>query len=247
MGGEAILVAVALLLTLGLLDVGPEPVRAEMPVAPPDVAPTTLTAESVERPPVRRPTVMVIGDSLVVQSAQAQRDALAARGYDVIVAGQSGRALDHPWIQGQVSRAADDPTVDIVVLATAANDNFGNAARASERGDDPVLRAYGSLLDRTLSRLGDRCIVLVDARDRTDRWFAPDYAPKTNTVLAAAAASRPDTRLVTWSDSSRPHGLDWFEEDLLHFRPGTDTRPSSGSIAYADAIADQVDRCPADR
>jgi hypothetical protein len=72
---------------------------------------------------------------------------------------------------------------------------------------------------------------------------APGFAPATNAVLAAAAAGRPGTRLVAWSELSRDHGRDWFDDDLVHVRPGADGRASLAAVAYADAIADQVDRC----
>ncbi len=130
-----------------------------------------------------------------------------------------------------------------MVVATAANDNLGNSALAIELGDAVALDAYQQQLRSTLGRLGDRCVVLVDARDVANGWFAPGYAPKTNAALREVAASRPRTEVVAWSDISRSHGREWFAWDLEHFSGrGRLARPT-GAVAYAKAIADRVDRC----
>jgi hypothetical protein len=225
--GEALLAAALLLVLVGPFEV------------PPHAAHLDLVASTV----ARATRVAVIGDSLVSESRNEQRDELTGRRYEVVVAGSRGKAMSNQWIQEQVTGAAADPTIDVVVLATAANDNFGNSARAAEVGDARALAEYRRLLRSTLARLGDRCVVLVDARDVTVDWFAPAYAGKSNAVLREVTASRPHTEVVAWSDISRPHGRHWFALDMEHFGGrGRQIHPT-GAVAYADAIADGVDRC----
>ena len=221
------LAAAALLLLVGPFEVGPRPTALVRTAAP------------------RKIRVAVIGDSLISESAAEQRDALEARGYEVEVHASRGRALSTPWIQRQVLAVAADPDVDVVVVATAANDNFANSALAAEIGDRDALEAYRQQLRATRSRLGDRCVVLVDARDAATGWFAPGFASKTNAALREVASSRPHTEVVAWSDLSRPHGREWFAWDLEHFSGRARQARSTGAVAYAEATADGVDRCAA--
>ncbi|MGZ4692283.1 MAG: SGNH/GDSL hydrolase family protein [Acidimicrobiales bacterium] len=237
MGGEAFLAIAALLLAIGLFELRPStPIRSETP-----------TSTSSPPPPSSVPTgpveVKVIGDSLVSQSFQEQHDVLRARGYDVTVAASPGKPMSDPWIQEEVAEAAADPQLDIVVLATAANDNLANAGLAMEVGDRQALARYRALLRSTLARLGDRCVVLVDARDIEADYFAASYATRSNATLDQVAAARPGTEVVAWSDISRPHTTDWFVADGEHFHDRNLEPHPAGAAAYARAIADGVDRC----
>ena len=238
--GEAMMAAAALLLLVGPFEIGPRP-DAGQPLETRGLDP----AWSRVPPGAPSARVAVIGDSLISESRNEQRSVLEARGYPAVVAGSRAKAMGTPWVQAQVDAVAADPRIEIVVLATAANDNFENAARAFEAGDRRALAEYRAVLTETLSRLGDRCVVLVDARDVATGWFAPGYAPKSNAVLREVAAGRAHTEVVGWSDISRPHRGDWFAEDMEHFGGRGRQAHPTGAAAYAEAIADGVDRCAA--
>jgi len=241
-GGEAVLAIGMVLVMVGLLELGPgsggssgsSGSAASGPGA--DGSGPTGSRAAATR-------VMVIGDSLIAGSSAENVDELTARGYDPTVAANPGRPLSDPWTQSKVTEAAKDPTIAIVVLATAANDNIRNFDGAKLGGDAQALAVYRQLLRSTMAQLQGRCIVLVDARDVRALYYRSDYAPKTNDSLRQVAATRPGTEVVAWSTTSRPHTDDWFISDMEHFPVPELHQPRPGAEAYARAIADGVDRC----
>ena len=231
-----------------------------VPLAPPSSTVATVPTTSVARssvpeapastePPLEVPVrVAVIGDSLIYQSVDQQAAALRAAGREPTVFGDPGRRLSDPTIRAALAGAAGDPAVRAVVVATTSNDNVANARRADEVGAGAAMAAYRAMLEEALAAFGDRCVVLVDVRDRAGELYRSAFAPTTNEHLRLVAASRPNTVVVAWSDRSRDHAEDWFVADQLHFsdalvgHPATDVR-EAGRAAYADAIAEGVSRC----
>lgn len=193
-------------------------------------------------PEGRRPRVAVIGDSLIEQSAAEQTTALRDAGWDPTVFGDAGKALTASSIQAAIVVAASDRDLRVVVLATTSNDNARAAERAEIVGDDEALGGYGATLRRALVLLGDRCVVLVDARDAANEFYRGSFAARTNGELRRIADERPGTVVVAWSERSRPHP-EWFVADQLHFVDVT-SRHLGGLDAYAQAVRDGVSRCP---
>jgi hypothetical protein len=177
---------------------------------------------------------------------------MRSRGWNPQVFGDPGQPMSAPAIQGELAHVAADPSIHVVVIATASNDNLQVAQRAAVVGLTRSLREYRALVSQTMAAMGNRCVVLVDVRDRSNAIYHPHFAPSTNAAMREVASARPDTVVVDWSDISRPHTTDWFAADELHFatisgpQPGSNPHPA-GALAYAASIADGVARCLGDR
>lgn len=220
-----------------------------LPAPLPSGASTPSRSTAPLDPPSATPgRVAVIGDSLIFQSADQQVDALRAAGWNPTVFGDPGKRIGDPTIRAAMVEASGQDDVRVVVLATASNDNVANAQAADVLGTQVATADYRALIERQITILGDRCIVLVEVRDESSDVYRPSFAPTTNDVLREVASTRPNTVVVPWSDLSRAHRDDWFIVDMLHFsdalvgRPATETR-EEGRLAYADAVADGVSRC----
>jgi hypothetical protein len=173
--------------------------------------------------------------------------AMNRHGFDADVLGDPGKSLEAPSITARVAAVAADPTVRVVVIATASNDNIVIARRSMVVSEARALDEYGTLADHTIAELGDRCIVLVGVRDKSSPIYQPDFARATNARLATLMAAHRNVRFVDWATISRSHSSDWFAPDLLHFAdfPTGSNRHEGGAMAYAAAIADGAATCPA--
>jgi hypothetical protein len=207
------------------------------PAAPdrPAAAPTATATEAPQ--PLQ---VTVVGDSLIATTTPDQLAELQGRHYDATVTGNPGKPLTDPWIQARLGEAGG---ADIVVVATASNDNVQLARRADEVGTERAGAEYVSTLADTLHRVAAPCTVVVDVREQTSPVYRPEAAPTTNAGLRSVVAqsSRP-TVVVPWSTVSAGHDRDWFVDDDLHF-VAEGQRRDAGVRAYARAIADGVDQC----
>jgi hypothetical protein len=199
------------------------------------------SAPVVEPVPVAR--VAVVGDSLIATTTSDQHAELSRRGYDVTVEGNPGRPLTDPWIQARLHEAGD---ADIVVIATASNDNLRLAQRADDVGSASAIDDYAQTLTSTIDQVGAPCTVVVDVRERTSPLYRPETATTTNATLrSVTAANSHPTVVVAWSTESAAHDHgDWFVGDELHFIDDGQ-RQDAGIRAYTQAIADGVDRCNA--
>lgn len=207
-------------------------------------APASVVVPAAPAPPAAAPKpvrVAVVGDSLIFTTTPDQQAELARRGYDATVNGNPGKPLTDPWIQARLGETAG---ADIVVMATASNDNVALAKRADEVGAGPASSEYAQTLGRAIDRVAAPCTVVVDVRDETSPMYRPEMAATTNATLRSVAAGR-TTVVVPWSTISAGHDHgDWFVADELHFING-DERHDAGVQAYATAIADGVDQCKA--
>ncbi|MCU0267025.1 MAG: SGNH/GDSL hydrolase family protein [Acidimicrobiales bacterium] len=191
----------------------------------------TLRTTGLPAPvPAPRLRVQVIGDSLVYGTYNELLDRLSD--HDTTVRALPGRPLRDPWIREQIAAAVGS---DIVVIATASNDNLAYGPA----GDWP---GYQALLGQVTAQLDGSCTVWVDVRDRVDERYSPATAATTNQVLRATVEPA-GAVVVAWSDISRPHdSSDWFATDELHFEDDTG-RHQAGAAAYAAAITDGVHTC----
>jgi hypothetical protein len=213
--------------------------RSRTPLSPSSVATASPSPE-------RRPGVAVIGDSLVFQTLTEQAAALGGRGFEPAVYGRPGVPLSDSWVQGYVAAVATDRTVNVVVLATASNDNLEASTRGSAVGPATAIAEYRARLEAAIDQLAGRCVVVVNVRSTSAALYAPETAPETNASIAAVAAAHPGQVIdVDWDSISRGHHDDWFVGDGLHFddiTSGAD-RHQAGADAYAEAIAAGVSRC----
>ncbi len=206
-----------------------------------DPAPLITAGVTVAAPTAGGRHVAVVGDSLVFTTQPEQQAGLAARGYRASVQGNPGKPLTDPWVQDRLDETAG---ADIVVVATASNDNVQLAQRTVEVGPAPAADEYASHLDATLRRVDAPCAVVVDVRTESSALYHPETTATTNARLRQVAAGH-SAVVVPWSQVSAGHDQrDWFVGDELHFIAGGQ-RQDAGVQAYARAIADGVDRCAA--
>lgn len=214
------------------------------PACLPRLAESAATASDNPDPvdePARPLSVAVVGDSLIASTSAEQQQELGRRGYHAAVHGEPGRPLTDPWVQDRLHAVSGS---DIVVVATASNDNVQLARRADAVGLEQAGRELAGSVHDAIQRLRAGCTVWVDVRERTSSWYRPETAGTTNAVLRAVATSDSAT-VVTWSSISAAHDRhDWFGSDELHFVDDQTIR-RAGMEAYAAAIADGVDRCAA--
>jgi hypothetical protein len=184
--------------------------------------------------------VVVVGDSLIATTATEQAAELTRRGYVATVHGNPGRPLTHPWTQARLDEARG---ADIVVIATASNDNLQLAQRADAAGMHQAAHTYAQDLTRSLHRVGAPCTVLVDAREAVAPIYRPETAATTNRILREVSLATRRTVVVAWSSTSAGHDHnDWFVDDELHFTDDTEQR-AAGVQAYVHSVADGVDAC----
>jgi hypothetical protein len=185
--------------------------------------------------------VAVVGDSLIFTTAPEQQGELSRRGYDASVQGNPGKPLADPWIQARLGETSGR---DIVVMATASNDNVQLAKRSAEVGPVQAADEYATTLAGAMARVDVPCTVVVDVRTESSALYHPETAPTTNDRLRQVAAAR-TTVVVPWSQLSAGHDQhDWFVGDELHFINGSQ-RQDAGVRAYTQAIANGVDQCAA--
>lgn len=182
--------------------------------------------------------VAVVGDSLVFQSAHEQAATLDARGWTGTVSGNPGQAVDAPAVVEDLEDAAASDA-EVVVIATATNDNVAVASRAAEIGFGAALDEYRGRLAATLDRFGDRCVVVVNASEDIGAIYSPWAVPAVDAALADVTADAGGV-VVDWNRAAAAHP-EWFGPDHLHFEGSAD--PAAGASAYASAIASGVEAC----
>jgi hypothetical protein len=190
-------------------------------------------------PPIRR--VDVVGDSLVHQASGPLRAGLHDAGFESSVVGLPSQSLSSGGIKASLDEAAAGRD-EVLVVATTTNDVRDNAVIDGARANAP---AYREEITALLDRFGDRCVVIVNARDRTNPIFLPERADILNSELVRLERENDNLVVVDWAARSRDMPTDWFSSDQLHFGgKAEDEAPNSpSSQAYAAAIVDGVRRC----
>jgi hypothetical protein len=186
--------------------------------------------------------VAIVGDSLVLQVRQPLHQAFSGAGWTVTVDGLPGQGLYSDQVQARLDAAAGT-AAGVLVVATAIND---------ARGPDPTpvtgaWESYRSELEALLRRFADRCVVVVNARDRVHPLYQPEAAVVINRELAGLADRYANLVIVDWAALSRDLPREWFAPDQLHFYgwPEVPEAPeSAGAGAYVAAIVSGVTRCP---
>lgn len=203
-----------------------------------------LGRQTAEPPaaPAPRPHVDVVGDSLVHQASAPLRAGLDEAGFAVSVVGLPGQGLSGPGVRARLDELVG-VHADVLVVATTTNDVRDFAADA----DEPAASAYRVEIEALVERFSDRCVVLVNARDRTSPVYRPERVAVLNAELAALARDHPGLVVVDWAALSRDLPEDWFSPDQLHFgRAAEEETPGSPSArVYAGAIVGGVRRCHA--
>jgi len=102
-----------------------------------------------------------------------------------------------------------------------------------------ALDEYRTRLADTVDRFGDRCVVVVSAREDLSPFYSPWMVPLVDAALAEVTAAAGGV-VVDWNAASEAHP-EWFGPDQLHFEGSAD--PAVGAAAYAEAIAAGVTSC----
>jgi hypothetical protein len=178
-------------------------------------------------------SVAIMGDSLVYQSegdssvvpTRMLTDELVAAGYRTHVSGWVGEtiAAGHVDLWPQV---ADEPGLDIVVIALGTND----VNRAVPLEDSRA--ALQSWLTETAD-VG--CVALIGLNEHAYAWQLDVHGPPFNAMLAEQAALAPNAIFVPWEPDLDIHGHDGD----VHF-------PTPESQAqYRATLHGAVDQCAA--
>jgi hypothetical protein len=214
-------------------------------VGPPTPGPAAAPAPSLRSVTGRR--VDVVGDSLVHQASPLLRAGLGDAGYDATVVGLPGQSLVGEGIRARLDEVAGTGAGgDIVVVATTTNDVRSTPTDEPRQVTAALAPAsYREQVTAVLTRFADRCVVMVNARDRTNPMYLPERASVLNAELARLQVWYPNLVVVDWAVLSRFLPDAWFSPDLLHFgRRAEDETPDSPSAkVYADAIVAGVRRC----
>jgi hypothetical protein len=232
-------------------DDGPAPPRAWAAIA---VAAAVAIAVSVlalavivitdERPappaPARR-HIDVVGDSLVHQASAVLRSKLDEAGYDATVVGLPAQSLGSGPIRARLDEVARTAG-DVLVVATTTNDAQTMVVVDGQPSSAP---AYREEITDLLYRFADRCVVVVNARDRINPVYLPERAAVLNAELAQMERLHDNLVLVDWAMLSRELPIEWFSPDLLHFggRVEDEVPDSPSARVYAGAIVGGVRRC----
>jgi hypothetical protein len=189
--------------------------------------------------------VDVVGDSLVRQAGTGLRHRLDAAGYRSTVAAMPARDLASSFVQQQLD-GLDRHEGDVLVLATEANDATRHADRAEHAGPVDADRTFEESVRRAVERFGDRCVVIVNAREDIARIYHPDDARMVNESLRRLAPQYGNLVVVDWAEESRHVPAGEFAPDQLHFGPdpAAPTEGSGSAERYADAILAGIARCP---
>jgi hypothetical protein len=183
----------------------------------------------------------VVGDSLIMQARRPLLERLDRAGYVSSVTGIPAQGLTAERIRARLDAAARTPA-DVLVVATATNDARYSTLAEGARPGSPT---YRDAIAALLFRFADRCVVMVNARDRTNPLYLPERAMVINGELADLERSHSNLVVVDWAGISRELPATWFSPDLLHFAADAEAEaPDSPSAhAYADALTDGIRRC----
>jgi hypothetical protein len=190
--------------------------------------------------------VDVVGDSLARQASDALQAAFLRAGYDSRIETTPGEGLGGATITAHLDDMIRPPG-DVLVLATSANDavRLFDGAKATGPPAPGVLR-YRELLDGVARQVPSRCVVVVNARDRTNAFYHPERAAALNAELQGLSPGYKNIVVVDWAQISAQLPVSWFVADQMHFGddPSRPVAGAPGADAFAEALLAGVRRCP---
>jgi lysophospholipase L1-like esterase len=167
---------------------------------------------------VDSPRVLVVGDSILNQSADPVRAELEADGWAPVVIAFGGSAIEQ-WTE-RLPQLLAEHSPSIVVVELGTNDCT-----------DGVCPQLDAQIAQALDALADAEQIL---------WLnvqtGPTYpagAERINAALEQAAAARANLRIVDFSDTFADHAA-WLDDGGPHLTP-------AGQRAFARLITDAVD------
>jgi lysophospholipase L1-like esterase len=168
---------------------------------------------------VDSPRVLVVGDSILNQSADVTRQALTDAGWDPFVVAYGGTAIEQ-WTAHLPQLLADhDPSIVVVELGT--NDCT-----------DGVCPDLDGKIELALEALqGAEEILWLNVQ--TGPTY-PAGSERINRALDDAASSHANVRIVDFSDEFAGHPA-WLDAGGPHLTP-------AGQLAFARLITDAVDK-----
>lgn len=182
--------------------------------------------------------VDVVGDSLIRQAGPYIERRLVLAGFPNSIASEPRADLRSAFVQGRLAQAAAAPG-DIVVIATANNDAIVEAQMAATIGQSDAQWAYRNFLGDTVHRFGDRCVVVVNAKEDMTPFYNPAQAAILNSNLRDERTRRANLVIADWAAWSRVVPADQFMADRFHFGP--DPTSSFGTLGSADAFAGTIE------
>jgi lysophospholipase L1-like esterase len=170
-------------------------------------------------PSVDSSRVLVVGDSILNQSVDPVRAALEQHGWAPITVAYGGTAIEQ-WVPALPNLVAEhDPSIVVIELGT--NDCTSDVCPTLETQINQVLDAVKPAQQ----------VLWLNVQTTPDY---PSGAKQVNVALAQAAGSRPNVRIVDFSDDFAGHP-EWLDQGGPHLTP-------DGQQAFARLIADAVDK-----
>jgi acyl-CoA thioesterase-1 len=168
---------------------------------------------------VETPRVLVLGDSILNQSADPVRSSLEDHGWAPVVIAFGGSAIEQ-WT-ARLPQLLDEHQPSIVVVELGTNDCT-----------DGVCPELDAQIEAALDALADTEQIL---------WLnvqtGPTYpagAERVNVALDTAATRHPNLEIVDFSDEFAGHP-DWLDAGGPHLTP-------AGQLAFARLVTEAVDR-----
>lgn len=167
---------------------------------------------------VESPRVVVVGDSILNQSADEVRTSLQQHEWAPVVAAFGGSAIEQWTARLPALIAEHDPSIVVVELGT--NDCTAGPDCPIEQRIEAALEALS----------GAEQILWLNVQ--TGPAY-PAGAERINAALDAASASHPNLQIVDFSDEFAGHPA-WLDAGGPHLTP-------AGQLAFAKLITDAVD------
>ena len=202
------------------------------------VACTPLTPAPPKRSATEPLHVDVVGDSLVRQAGPYIERRLNLAGFPNRIASEPRVDLRSAFVQGFLNQAAAAPG-DVLVISTANNDAIVQRRMAATTDQSTAQWAYRNDLGAIVHRFGDRCVVVVNAKEDISPFYDPAQAATLNSNLRDERTRRANMVIADWAAWSRFVPADQFMADQFHFGP--DPTSSLGTLGSADAFAGTIE------
>jgi hypothetical protein len=202
------------------------------------VACTPLTPAPPKRSATEPLHVDVVGDSLIRQAGPHIERRLVLGGFPHRIASEPRVDLRSAFVRGFLDQVAGNGG-DILVISTANNDAIVQRRMAATSDQNTAQWAYRNDLGDVVHRFGDRCVVVVNAKEDISPFYDPAQAATLNSNLRDERTRRANLVIADWAAWSLFVPKDQFMADQFHFGP--DPYSSAGVLGSADAFAGTIE------
>ncbi len=208
-------------------------VAATSSTTPPPSAPSTVPPTTAPPGP---PRVLVVGDSLVVQSTAALERRAGDRQLEIHAVARTTIGDWLPFAPGLVSHGRPD----VVVVALGTNDNWPtNSGEVVEAHEPTRLAGHRARVRQLLDHVSSaRCVVWVEPSEIAPMSEYLRYATANGAVLREELAAH-GARATSWTAAlaaDEARAARWILDDGIHLS-------AEGQEAFAGLIVEAVDRC----